>query len=360
MKKGWGVKKLGDVCEVLDKLRKPITKKNRVVGKYPYYGATGILSYVHEYIFDEKLVLIGEDGAKWKSGDNSSFIVDGKYWVNNHAHVIRPYKKIIHDKWIVYFLNFSDLTDYITGMTVPKLNQEKMRSIIIPLPPLPEQKRIVAILDKAFSAIEQAKANTEQNLQNAKEVFESYLQSVFENRGEDWEEKKLGDCFKLKSGDGLTQKNMIPGKFKVYGGNGIAGLHNKYNLLGENVIVGRVGALCGNVRYINDRIWLTDNAFSIVYYKYKFDLSFLVYLLNFNNLRSFARQAAQPVISNSSLKGVLLNFPKSVESQQQIVKKLDLLSSKTQKLQAIYEQKLVDLAELKKSLLQKAFSGELS
>ena len=235
-----------------------------------------------------------------------------------------------------------------------------MRSIIIPLPPLPEQKRIVAILDKAFSAIEQAKANTEQNLQNAKEVFESYLQSVFENRGEDWEEKKLGDCFKLKSGDGLTQKNMIPGKFKVYGGNGIAGLHNKYNLLGENVIVGRVGALCGNVRYINDRIWLTDNAFSIVYYKYKFDLSFLVYLLNFNNLRSFARQAAQPVISNSSLKGVLLNFPKSVESQQQIVKKLDLLSSKTQKLQAIYEQKLVDLAELKKSLLQKAFSGELS
>jgi len=137
MKQGWEVKKLGEVCEVLDKLRKPITKRDRIEGEYPYYGATGILSYVHKYIFDEKLVLIGEDGAKWKSGDNSSFIVEGKYWVNNHAHVIRPIRDIILHEWIVNFLNFSDLTGYITGMTVPKLNQEKMRSILIPLPPLP-------------------------------------------------------------------------------------------------------------------------------------------------------------------------------------------------------------------------------
>ena len=145
--KGWEVKKLGEVCDVLDKLKKLITKSNRIEEEYPYYGAMGILSYVHEYIFDEKLVLIGEDGAKWKSGDNSSFIVSGKYWVNNHAHVIRPIRDFILDEWVVNFLNFSDLTKYITGMTVPKLNQKKMKNIPIPLPPLPEQKQIVKKLD---------------------------------------------------------------------------------------------------------------------------------------------------------------------------------------------------------------------
>src|SRR5690606_40632686 len=82
---GWEIKKLGEVVDVLDNLRKPITKRDRVEGEYPYYGATGILSYVHNYIFSEKLVLIGEDGAKWASGDNTSFIAEGKYWVNNHA-----------------------------------------------------------------------------------------------------------------------------------------------------------------------------------------------------------------------------------------------------------------------------------
>ena len=108
MKQDWVIETLGNVSEVLDSLRKPITKKDRIEGEYPYYWATGALSYINDYLFSEKLVLIGEDGAKWLSGDNTSFIVNGKYWVNNHAHVIRPNRGIILDEWIVYFLNFSD------------------------------------------------------------------------------------------------------------------------------------------------------------------------------------------------------------------------------------------------------------
>ena len=89
MSENWQTHKLGELCEVLDSKRKPITKRNRVSGEYPYYGATGILDYVADYIFDEKLILIGEDGAKWGSGENSAFSAEGQYWVNNHAHVIR-------------------------------------------------------------------------------------------------------------------------------------------------------------------------------------------------------------------------------------------------------------------------------
>lgn len=139
-----------------------------------------------------------------------------------------------------------------------------------------------------------------------------------------WERKTLGECFKLKSGEMLTAKMMkTEGQFPVYEGNGISGLHSEYNLSGNNVIVGRVGALCGNIRNITEKIWLTDNAFQIVDFKHKFDNSFLTYLLNFKNLRSLARQSAQPVISNSSLSTLILEFPKSLVEQQNIVSILD-------------------------------------
>ena len=140
--------KLGEVCEILDSKRKPITKADRKQGKYPYYGATGIVDYIDDYIFDEKLVLIGEDGAKWGVGEKTAFIAEGKYWVNNHAHVLRPNRDKVLDEVLAVYIDSIDLAPYITGVTVPKLNQEKMRSIKIPLPPLEIQKQLVAEAEK--------------------------------------------------------------------------------------------------------------------------------------------------------------------------------------------------------------------
>jgi type I restriction enzyme S subunit len=175
-----------------------------------------------------------------------------------------------------------------------------------------------------------------------------------------WESKRIEDCFKLKSGDGLTSKMMSEdGIYPVFGGNGIAGLHNKFNLSGSNVIIGRVGALCGNVRHMNEKIWLTDNAFRIVDFKYDFDHSFLTYLLNFKNLREFARQAAQPVISNSSLKDVTLEFPKSLPEQQRIVAILDEAFAAIAKAKANAEQNLKNAKELFESYLQGVFNPSL-
>ncbi len=146
--------------------------------------------------------------------------------------------------------------------------------------------------------------------------------------------------------------------YPVYGGNRIAGYFNEYNF--ENgVIIGRVGALCGNVRFINQKIWITDNAFKLTDFKFDLDFKYLTYLLNWKNLRSYARQAAQPVISNSSLKDVLLNFPSSLDEQKEIVSQFDQLSAQTELLQQKYQQKLTNLEELKKSILEKAFKGEL-
>jgi type I restriction enzyme, S subunit len=291
---------------------------------------------------------------------------DSRNWLLNQrvGKLFNIDKSKVNIAFLKYILVSEPINEYYKklgrgGLQI-NIGKQDILNAKIPLPPLPEQQRIVSILDEAFAAIAKAKANAEQNLKNAKELFESYLQSVFENKGEGWEEERLEQCFKLRSGDGLTSKNMSEGgEFPVFGGNGIAGLHNSFNLSGGNVIIGRVGALCGNVRHITEKIWLTDNAFKIVDFKYNFDNAFLTYLLNFKNLRGYARQAAQPVISNSSLKEVLLQFPKSRTEQQTIVHKLDALSAEIKKLEVIYQQKINDLEELKKSILQKAFSGEL-
>ena len=200
---------MGDICEILDSKRKPVKKENRKKGKYPYYGATGILDYVNNYIFDEKLVLVGEDGAKWNSGDKTAFITEGKYWVNNHAHVLKPNRKKLLDEILVYSLNAKNLTSFVTGVTVPKLNQQKLRQIQIPLPPLAEQKRIVAVLDKTFTAIDKIKNNTEKNLANTKELWQSYLQQSFNNPKKNWQQKKLGDvCEKLFAGGDVPKNNF--------------------------------------------------------------------------------------------------------------------------------------------------------
>ena len=172
-----------------------------------------------------------------------------------------------------------------------------------------------------------------------------------------WEIKKLGECFKLKSGEMLSAKLMVDGQYPVYGGNGISGKHFKYNLSGDNVIIGRVGALCGNVRNIKEHIWLTDNGFQVVDCKFPFDNSFLTYLLNYKNLRDYARQAAQPVISNSSLCDVILEFPSSLPEQQRIVSILDEAFAAIAKAKANAEQNLKNAKELFESYLQGVFEN---
>ena len=200
MKAGWKIVALGELCDILDSKRKPITKRDRTPGKYPYYGATGIQDFVEGFLFDEPLVLVGEDGAKWASGEKTAFAIKGKCWVNNHAHVLRPNRALLNDNWLVHFLVHSDLSPFVSGLTVPKLNQGSLREIPIPLPPLPEQHRIVALLDEAFNGIATARANAEKNLHNARALFESHLQSVFTQRGEGWIERSIGDICTLKSG----------------------------------------------------------------------------------------------------------------------------------------------------------------
>ncbi|HEY4528756.1 MAG TPA: restriction endonuclease subunit S [Luteimonas sp.] len=155
---GWTWVRLGDVTEVLDSFRKPVTKRDRKPGPYPYYGASGVVDYVSAYIFDEPLVLVGEDGAKWGAGERTAFSISGKAWVNNHAHVLRPKRSVILDDYLVISLVAQDLSQFITGMTVPKLNQARLVSVGISLPPIAEQHRIVAKVDELMALCDRLEA----------------------------------------------------------------------------------------------------------------------------------------------------------------------------------------------------------
>jgi type I restriction enzyme S subunit len=175
----WPTKPLGELCEILDSKRKPVTKSDRIQGEIPYYGATGVLDYVEDFIFDEKLVLLGEDGAKWGAGDNSAFIVEGKTWVNNHAHVLRPNREVILDEWLTTFLVSADLTGYVSGVTVPKLNQGRMREIPIPLPPLELQRQILSRLDIARVDMNKLLENSAKKKNLTSELRKTLLVQVF-------------------------------------------------------------------------------------------------------------------------------------------------------------------------------------
>ena len=175
---------LGD-CDV--RWRHPITKSDRIPGPYPYFGATGALDNVDGYIFDEPLVLVGEDGAKWGPGEKSAYAIAGKTWVNNHAHVLRPNRSQLLDGYLIAVLHRADLTRFITGVTVPKLNQQKLREIEIPLPPLEVQRELVAEIESYQRVMDGARA-----------VVDNWRPRIAVDP--EWPMVHLGDVCKLKRG----------------------------------------------------------------------------------------------------------------------------------------------------------------
>ena len=142
--------------EIYDSKRIPLSEQERAKrrGPYPYCGATGIIDYIDGYIFDGEYVLLAEDGGYFGPFEQSAYIMSGKFWVNNHAHVLRAISGKSNNWFLMYFLNYIDLRPYIVGSTRTKLNQEYMRKINISLPPIPEQQTIAHVLMSIYRAIE--------------------------------------------------------------------------------------------------------------------------------------------------------------------------------------------------------------
>jgi type I restriction enzyme S subunit len=176
---GWNEKTLGEMCENLDRMRIPITKNKRVSGEIPYYGASGIVDYVKDYIFDEDLLLVSEDGANLLARTYPiAFSISGKTWVNNHAHVLR-FETMVTQRFMEYYLNSIRLEPYVSGMAQPKLNQKSLNSIPVPEPPLNRQQAIVNKLDSLSQNVALLEENHRSEIESLVELKQSILQEAF-------------------------------------------------------------------------------------------------------------------------------------------------------------------------------------
>ena len=230
-----------------------------------------------------------------------------------------------------YYANYYFKTDSFKGdvakIRKDAVNQSSMAisdlsKIKMPIPPLPEQSRIVEELDQLSNIIEKKRQQLSELDNLAQSIFyDTFGDPVTNERG--WEVRDFSKCYKLSSGDGLSAKNIIEGDFPVYGGNGIVGYHSDYNMDGEYIIIGRVGALCGNVRNVIGKAFITDNAFVLTKNVENINV-YLLYLLKIHNLRQYAREAMQPVISNASLKNIRIILP-PLQFQQFFAQKIEAI-----------------------------------
>ena len=209
--------RLGDICEILDSKRIPITASNRKAGIYPYYGANGIQDYVDDYIFDDELVLLAEDGGHFGSTDKPiAYRVSGKCWVNNHAHVLKP-KDYLNVDYLCYSLMFRDVSSIVNGATRQKLTQADMKEIEIPILSLEEQLAIVKKLDKVFELISLRKQQLSKLDELVKARFvEMFGDPISNTKG--WETDKAENYIDLLSGFPFDSSQYTESGVNICGG----------------------------------------------------------------------------------------------------------------------------------------------
>ena len=171
----WQIYNLGDLTENFDSIRVPIKRSNRKLGPYPYYGASGIVDYVNDYLFDGEYLLIAEDGENLRTRKTPvAFMANGKFWVNNHAHIVQGSARA-STRFLHYSLANTDLSGHITGSTIPKLSQTNMNQIKVLTPPLPEQQAIASILGALDDKIDLNRRMNETLESMARAIFKSWF-----------------------------------------------------------------------------------------------------------------------------------------------------------------------------------------
>jgi type I restriction enzyme, S subunit len=274
--------------------------------------------------------------------------------------VLRPKQGIDH-RFVFYSLFTEDFIGQMEslqkGASYPAVTDGDVRAQEIPVPPLLEQQRIVGLLDEAFAAIAVAKANAEKNLQNARALFESHLQSVFTQRGKGWVEKRFDEICVLQRGFDLPTHLRNSGKYPLVSSNGITDRIDLWKIHGPGVVTGRSGTI-GKLHFVDEDFWPLNTALFVKEFHGNNE-RFVYYFLKQFDLGKFSSGAGVPTLNRNNVHGKKVVFPNSLSEQKKIVSKLDALTAETQRLAAIYQRKLAALDALKKSLLYQAFNGEL-
>jgi len=353
MRDGWIDKKFSECFRL--RSGDGLTSKAMVEGVYPVYGGNGIAGMHNEFNLSGDNVIIGRVGALCGIARH----ITENIWLTDNAFKIVDFKYHFANDFLTYLLNYKNLRSLARQAAQPVISNSSLKDLTLNFPiSVAEQKRIVAILDEAFAGIDTAIANTEKNLANARELFESYLNSVLNWDDDGWDKKPLGEACVLQRGFDLPKRLRTEGDFPLVSSSGIIDSHIEAKVKGPGVATGRSGSI-GNVFYIEDDFWPLN---TVLYVKEFFgnDPQFIHYLLKKFDLNRFASGAGVPTLNRNHVHSKIVNIPTSIEVQRDIVERFNGLSEEINRLELIYQQKLNALNELQQSLLQKAFSGELT
>ncbi|WP_289126702.1 restriction endonuclease subunit S [uncultured Prevotella sp.] len=340
MREGWEYKKFENCIVKSPKLKQVKKEAYNNGSQYPIISQEE--KFISGYCDDESMVC-HIDRPIVVFGDHTRVLkyIDFDFVVGaDGVKVIIPIKSI-DSKFLLYFLQWYN---------IPNLGYSRhyklLKDVMVPIPNCTTQQTIISELDKLNKLIQIKKEQLKDYDALAQSIFyEMFGDPVVNEKG--WEVKKFGDLFKLKSGDGLSSKDFKTGIYPVYGGNGISGYHNSFNMKGCYIIIGRVGVYCGNVRKVEGEFWLTDNAFRLIYKENEQNPFFILYLLNILDLHQYANAAAQPVISNLTLKSINVPLP-PLSLQQSFAHKIEQIEQQ----KAAIQKTITDLETLLAARMQ--------
>ncbi len=358
----WEVKRLGEVSEILDNMRKPISRTKRKQGTYPYYGASGAIDYIDEYIFDERLLLIGEDGAKWGPFEKTAFIVEGKYWVNNHAHVLRPVAS--NDVLLENYLNVTDVSVYVTGAAPPKLTLHNLTSIRIPVPPVQNEQQKIA---DCLTSLDDLIRAVEAQLVALKDHKKGLMQQLFPREGEttprlrfpefrdagEWEVKRLGEVCEINNGSFNAKDHVAAGKYPLFDRSLTVKKSNSYIFDCEAVIIPGEGSEF-SPRYYKGKFSLHQRAYALT--QFNVEGKFIFFLMD-RRKSQLVKQAVKSTVMSLRMP-ILENFTINVPRKPEQQKIADCLTSIDDLIRA-GEAQLVALKDHKKGLMQQLFPQEV-
>jgi len=372
MKKGWQIKNFDEVLEIRN--GKNQCEVESASGEFPIYGSAGsVMGMATSYICEAGTTIIGRKG-----NINSPIYAGTRFWNVDTAFGLAA-KPSLDSKFLYYFCLSHDFSVYNRGTTIPSLVKSELLQIPIPIPSLPEQKRIVAVLDKAFDSIAKARENAEKNLYNARELFSSHLQNVFAQIAEQWGQKKIPEIAQHSLGKMLDRAKNI-GKPQPYLRNfnvrwfsfDLSDINRmpfraeekeKYTAVKGDVLICE-GGYPGRAA-----VWDKDSPiyFQKALHRVRFSQpeygKWFVYYLKVQDtsgqLKQYFSGTGIQHFTGEALSKFTMPLPPLPELRK-MLKLFDRLADKTQRLEAIYQQKISDLEELEKSILQKAFSGELA
>jgi type I restriction enzyme S subunit len=370
----WKLLSLGEVVVFLDGKRRPVkdADRARMRGSIPYYGASGIVDHVNDYLFDEDLILLGEDGENILSRNcRLAFRISGKSWVNNHAHVLKP-NPGISIGFLTDYLESLNYERFNSGTAQPKLNKQNCLGIPVALPPTKAEQEVIAeVLSDSDALIE----SLEQLLVKKRHLKQGAIQELLIGKKRlpgfqvkpgfkqtevglipaDWEVERLAAICSMKSGEGITSAAIDQfSAYPCYGGNGLRGFTTRFTHDGRYSLVGRQGALCGNVLGVEGNFFASEHAI-VVTPSARTDARWLTFVLAEMRLNQYSESSAQPGLSVSKLLSLNVAHPPTKAEQGAIATTLAEMDTEIVALEA----KLAKARDLKQGMMQELLTGRI-